>query len=92
MLVRVVSDNISFGCMKGSDYSNNTPVSIILYDNISEAHTNFVPIKNDLIWCTYFHSHVFRPIARINESHLCIRNGLNLPKDILWFYFPLVET
>ena len=91
MLVRIVSDSISFGCMKGKRYGDGKLIYIILYDKIDAAYTTFVPVKNDLIWCKYHDAHVFRPIARINESHLCVRM-LNIPNDILCHYFPLVSS
>lgn len=92
MLVRIVSDNISFGCMKGQMYHDNTrQVCIILYESINRAHVRFVPAKNDIVWCKYYHSSVLMPIALVNEAHLCLRSLVNMPCDVLCHYFPLVE-
>ena len=90
MLVRIVSNDISFGCMKAQKYNDGESVCVLLYESIDSMHTSFVPSKDDLVWCNYYHSSVFLPVARINEGNLCMRMNPKLPTDILVHYFPLM--
>ena len=88
MIVRVNSNNISFGCMQGKNIGNGNDVSIIVYENMF-TQISFVPQKNELLLCEYYHTSVYKPIALIDENNLFLRKT-HLPNDILMCYFPCI--
>ncbi len=85
-ILRVISNSISFGCIKATDLCGNN-ATIILHENIHNR-INYSPNIGDLLLCELFHFSVFRPIVHICESHLCLKK-LNIQYDILCEYFPI---
>lgn len=89
--VRVVSNSISFGCMKGIRRGDGQYVSILLYDNLIDVYTPFVPEKNDLLLCELYHSSLYIPVGLVVEEHRWLYK-LAIPDDILYEYFPLLRS
>ena len=90
MIVKVVNNCISFGCMKGQNFANGEQISILLYESLADAtRVRFVPRIDELLFCEYFHNSVCKPIALVDEQNLCLR-GSCLPHDLLYEYFPIL--
>ncbi|KAL1518433.1 hypothetical protein AB1Y20_002725 [Prymnesium parvum] len=97
-LVRVVSGNLSFGCMLGTLDGTDTPVTVTLVSHRRQKLLGGWPREGDLVGCEHIVHSVYEPrillLKEELEAHRFLRRCL--PYDITEAYFgirrPLIRV
>ena len=97
-LVRVVSNELNFGCLVGKLEESDTPVTVMLVSHRRQRLLGVWPRQGDLVGCEHVVHSVYEPRVLLQEKDLLLQYMLRrcLPYDITEEYFgirrPLVRV